>query len=537
MTFAGGVSDVSNVGIVRVASGVVTFLLLLTLAYPTVAVSAQPVIPTTARTVGAIPTTAHVGNRAIYRMVLAGTARSSSVSKKRICVDSRQRRISCPKSGKKARKTSTTRSSHLSAGRSAVSAGRAATLSQAANFEDVKIPSGVLEDLAIAGSLGLVAVKRRRQRAEVALGHSSLPIFARRLLGASRRAAPVSPLVTKLFTNASYLRILAGPAELMVPVAGVVLGIVATVSVHGSASLPSALLFILIASLGIIDALAGALAWLPFALTALLTGHLAHLNELTAVVFVGGLWFGVSPMLLIIRSVRPLGEERSEYWHLSGNIVIAGLLSYFLVAKLSDAAVMLTGSGADLTQHGTVAGVIVGAVAVLRYVVSFVVAQRRPDDFLAWTEVKVPAQLRPALWIAKSTEVAIVFGLVAHVLHLSAMTILLVLLYAIEQSAPFFMSKYHLSPLAHRLVPRDGGKILVLSLAIGVFTIWARHITDDPLLQASHILVRLMAMGLVLTGLSSMRGTSTPLSPLVRRSGGVLIVVVTILQLGGYLIH
>ena len=94
-----------------------------------------------------------------------------------------------------------------------------------------------------------------------------------------RHVGKYSELASRLLVDGSWARAMFGSAAFILWVAGVVLGLFSAASVHFQALPPTLPVMLAIIVLGILDAAAGATAWIVIAVAALLTGHVTTLAD------------------------------------------------------------------------------------------------------------------------------------------------------------------------------------------------------------------------------------------------------------------
>jgi DNA-binding beta-propeller fold protein YncE len=181
-------------------------------------------------------------------------------------------------------------------------------------------PTGELDAGAIAaagrgGTNGPAAVDRRFLSGVA--GHDAADRFSRRG-GATTRW--ITPMVGGPVDDASYLRALLGNLYFLLPIVGMVLGLVAGHSTSGQAVPPSLDLTLVLIALGAFDALSGLCALAGFTLVTLFTGNLigSHMGTaqpgvqtavytLTGLFGLGVLWFAGG---MVARRLRPYRAVR-----------------------------------------------------------------------------------------------------------------------------------------------------------------------------------------------------------------------------------
>jgi|GEM_PF-5079245 len=126
-----------------------------------------------------------------------------------------------------------------------------------------------------------------------------------------------TPMLSRSMSDGGYLRAMLGNVYFALPIAGLVLGIVAGVSTSGLAIPPSLALTLTLIVIGALDAMSGLLALTGFAIVTLVTGNLigSHMvtaqpgqqtavYTLTGLFGLGVLWFGGTQVPHRLRSLR-----------------------------------------------------------------------------------------------------------------------------------------------------------------------------------------------------------------------------------------
>ena len=426
----------------------------------------------------------------------------------------------------------------VSSARSTVSAARAATIGRVADLSN----AGLDGDLVLAGSAGAALAYSRRKRRGVDTAEEPTELeltggkFHQSLSRATLALSARFPLYGSLLGDGNYLRSIIGAAELFLVAVGAITGALAASGTHAHYVIPSVACFTVALLLGAVDALAGFAAWFTFTAVCLVSGNITRVADVTTLVLLGGLWFGVTIMISHMRPfLRPALENGDDWWQRGGDLVVGGLLTFFLVSKLTQSFPTLTGSGNLVAHHQNILGVLFGVVIVVRYVVTSLLSAQSPVKMALWASPPAKQSTKFA-WVSKISEMIIVTAIVAHALHITALTILLLVMYAIDLVAPYVMKQYTAPSAIYRLIPRAGGILLVIALAIGLLTKWSTSWSQNAHQQTTDVLVGLVSVAAVLTAASSIKGEGG-FSPVVRRLGGVVIVVVTALELSGHLIH
>ncbi len=193
------------------------------------------------------------------------------------------------------------------------------------------------------------------------------------------RLAHRSPLLARVTADGTYLRAIFGSASLLGPFAGLALGLLAVRDTGGGAVPPIAAVTIAITVIGVLDATAGFVAVLSFAIGVLVLGGIDSEAHLRLMLGLGALWF-VVPVLA--GAARPLRREPArsleESWDRAADFVIASLIGAWAVQKIVLALPGLAGEELALTAYANTAAYWVLAALLVRLCLETLAAHLYP---------------------------------------------------------------------------------------------------------------------------------------------------------------
>ena len=180
------------------------------------------------------------------------------------------------------------------------------------------------------------------------------------------RLARRSPLLARVAADGTYLRAILGSASLLGPLAGLVLGVAALRDTGGAALPPAATLTIAIAVLGVLDAAAGLIAVIVFAIGVLVLGGVSSSADLRVMLSLAALWFVVPVLAGAARPLRrPPSRSVAESWDRGADFVIASLVGAWAVHEIVLALPGMAGAQLAIAEHaGTAAVCVLAALAV-----------------------------------------------------------------------------------------------------------------------------------------------------------------------------
>jgi len=289
-------------------------------------------------------------------------------------------------------------------------------------------------------------------------------------------------LVARIGTDANYLRAAFGSAWLVLPFAGLVLGVLAAADSAWLPTAPSTWLTGVLIALAAVDAAAGAAAVVGFSAAVLIAGGLTFggvgfLDGLRGLLGLTVLWFVVPLVGAGARPFRRLVEPGRRYgWDRWGDALIAALASGLAVFAASAGLEDLTGRASEASHHaGTLALMAAGLVA-LRIGAEEVVADGYPSRLRAVQPLRPlasparPHRLRATV-IGGLLVLVFAHGVIGSCWQLwvgTAMCIVPGVVAAFDDRLPNFVE-------VHRRLPRG---VIRLSLVLVVGLLFAHLLAD-----------------------------------------------------------
>jgi hypothetical protein len=212
------------------------------------------------------------------------------------------------------------------------------------------------------------------------------------LAGFSATLPRVSPLLARIVGDAAPLRAFTGNLSFLLPLASLVLGIVAASSVGGIAEPAVTGLMIPLLVIGVFDALAGIIGAVSFAVVVAVSGGLVNASSVRSVIGVGLIIAGpgiIASSFRDIRRKRAVGSAAA--WERLTDLVVVPLIGAWTTIAIVSALPSLGGAAFPIADEARLFG-LVALVALLVKVLLEESAAR-------W----VPARMR-ALTPAESAE-------------------------------------------------------------------------------------------------------------------------------------
>lgn len=189
-----------------------------------------------------------------------------------------------------------------------------------------------------------------------------------------------SPLIARMVGDAAPLRAIVGSASLLLPIAGIALGVASAVAGHGIAEPPALGFLIALIIIGVVDALAGGLAALAFALTVAVMGGVIDWSSLRTLMGVAMLVTGPGLVASSFREIRRAAPNSfSAWWERAADLVIVPLLGAYTTYAVATALPPLGGSLFPVAEHAAQLGWLVAGVLVIKIVIEEVAARWFPE--------------------------------------------------------------------------------------------------------------------------------------------------------------
>lgn len=186
------------------------------------------------------------------------------------------------------------------------------------------------------------------------------------------------PLISRTIIDGNSIRAIFGGPAIFLPIIGIALGAIASISVEFQALPPSWILVSAIVIIATLDAFAGLAAGTTFFILALITGNINSRPEfLTAL---GLLILFFIPVLLAstFRPFRRLVNDRDEDWERLTDYLIATLLSFWVIAKMVGALAGLARLELPITSYAELIALIGGFFVGVRLFIEDYVSQHYP---------------------------------------------------------------------------------------------------------------------------------------------------------------
>jgi hypothetical protein len=350
------------------------------------------------------------------------------------------------------------------------------------------------------------------------------------------RAGPLSPLLARVLIDGSYVRAMLGSASLLLPLVGVVLGVLGALDTHGQALPPAVGLLTALAVLGVLDAFAGFVGGSVFVVVVAAAGGFGSAASIRTMLGLGVVWFAVP---LIAGAARPLrrhpGQTVADRRQRLGDFVIASLIGFWAIQKMISALPGLAQRPLPVARDATAIAFVVLAASVLRIALEGAASRWYPGRLAKVQPAAVPfsgaAQRIAAAFLRTGIFVFVAIAFTGNHWQLWATG----LLFLAPQVLSIYEGKFVNSTRLYRWLPRGILKTVIMlfvGTALGTLVL---RLVEHSANAALNALVLLAAASLALAGLSVFgRVGDEPEEGWLRWLGGVGVLGVGVLFVLGF---
>ena len=347
-------------------------------------------------------------------------------------------------------------------------------------------------------------------------------------LSAARWLSRISPLFPNAIEDATYLRVSLGNAWLLSPVMGVALGLLGTLSTEGFAVPPTTWVYLAIMALGILDASAGLIAFLIFAVGSLLSGHLLTLHAVATVLVLGFLWFGgaevihrIRPLTIATPGMRPV----DRWWRTLGDFVILPALVGFVFGALNSMMPFFTGLEVPVASEKHLIQVAAASAMLVRALGESLVRHHYRHRLAA---VRIPEPRHRSAtesFIAWLIKVAAGYALLWTLLGVRWQTFVTLGLFLMFEPVLALGQRFPKSNVIYRVLPRRLSKILMMALVGQMVYIVLASQVKDPRQMVGWALVSLAAVAILVLILGQFEGEDLPATWVTRLVGAMIVLI------------
>lgn len=346
----------------------------------------------------------------------------------------------------------------------------------------------------------------------------------------------ISPLLSRLISDSSYLQYSLGSLVLIFPLLGLLLGGIAFQDIQGVGGIttPSVAIVLAIVILGVFDASAGFVAALTFGFVALSSSRFQNIYDFRLFLGLALLFFSASFIANATRTLRKSRKD-SDAWERATDVIVGSLLTGWAIKCLVVALNGFAHLRLPLEKHATLIGVSAGLAIAARYLLEGYV-NRRNHYYLAYISPKNlhehNSSYRIIGWFVKGILFAFFavsfLGVTWHLWIALSIFMLPNILKTVRDSFPN-------SPTLFQVIPVGVPGLLFMTLFGKAYSDWISSLSLDPATESRSAFVLAAIPSLILTLLKmfgrepeagDVRWYRRPGNALIYRTGGVVFLAI-----------
>jgi hypothetical protein len=347
-----------------------------------------------------------------------------------------------------------------------------------------------------------------------------------------------SPMVGRVLQDGTYLRSLFGALWLLLPIAGVALGLASAFNTNFEVVMPSLALLSALVVIGTLDAFAGFLGAITFATAVLIGGGV---NSADAIRGLLGIWVMSFAVPMLASASRPFRRKNARglagMWDRGTDFVLVLLFGALAAGSMFSSLPGLTGFRPEFA--GNVAHIQIVAMMVLaaRFALENATAKLTPARYHELTDLAL-RDASNAQQIVSSLIRTAVYLFVAEVFIGNNWALWVGgVLYLAPKLVGLVVDKFPNVESLHRWMPRGIFKVTVMMLIARIWGLVLADLVSDPAQMVMFSFVFMGTPGVVATvlgwfGRSSTRAWS---QTWFTRIAGLIILIIGILMVRGVL--
>ena len=346
----------------------------------------------------------------------------------------------------------------------------------------------------------------------------------------------VSPLLAKILMNATYLRSIVGKFYPILPAVSIAVAIYAAVQNGAELSTPAWQLFIVLAVIGIFDALSGAVSFVAFLLVSVFAAGVSSNSQIALLIGIALIWFGPG---LVARAFRsPKFNGPSKIWELAVQVAISAALVGWITVSAVSTLPAIAGTTLVAANHVTDFALALSIAVAARVLVEALIARKDPSLVIDSALPQTSWAQRIISWLLRFGIFALIAGAIfGYNVYVLVGTFLFVLPIALH----WFANKLPNFPWLWRMLPAGlPGLNLVLVIAGFASALAATMFSGDLAPAQAFMLLPIPLLVLAILGLFGRHGVTVDAQrPVlsermiwVYRIGGIIMFVISLKLMG-----
>ena len=297
---------------------------------------------------------------------------------------------------------------------------------------------------------------------------------------ASLRVSKFSPLLSKIFIDASYLRAMFGSISALTIPFGLILGAQALINAHFQALPPTWKILATMIVLGLIDSFAGLISTLVFVLGIACAGNVHNLNQFLTIFSIMAIC--ISPAI-IASSFRPLRrkiEGHEHPWERIVDYALASILTGWTISKFVGTLNVIAGKQLPIAGHAAQIGLVAGITVLIRMAfedLSTYLYPQRTSKFLIQLEKPSTNQQYISLLLKGIVFAVVMKTFVGVNIQLVLGTAFFVLPNILKLSVGHILPK---SRLLHFAIPKGAIRVITMTVVGSLFAALSKKLFTTP---------------------------------------------------------
>lgn len=318
------------------------------------------------------------------------------------------------------------------------------------------------------------------------------------------RVSPHSPIVARTIADGNYLRAMFGSAASLLLLPGAALGLIALNDTSGQALPPATWIVMAIIALAVLDAMAGFVSGLIFALGVVLAGNFTSRDEVLTIAGLFIIFYAPSLLASSIRPLRRIAQDRDSLWERVTDYSLVTLLSGWTMFKMIGGLNALAGVQLLITFDAQKIGYWTSIFVFIRLVLEDFATYRYPVRLNQTSgEMKEPDRVHKI--IALELKIFIFVELAMPFVGYNIKLLLGTLIFITPSIIGiFFDDRLPKFRVLHRILPSGAFKLVAMVFIGAISAGWIQGLFSDPRTFLAWSFVVLAIPGLILSLLNKM---------------------------------
>ena len=290
----------------------------------------------------------------------------------------------------------------------------------------------------------------------------------------------LSPSLARSFVDSSYLRAIFGSLSLLIYPIAVWVGILAAREDSVHPVVPSAVMFLALITLGILDSFAGLVAGVAFTVATFVEGNIATQDQLLTTAGILAIAFTPSLIASAFRPLRRVADDKRERWERLKDYALVTVLMGWAISKIVAALNGLSGEKLDIANDAKRLGIYAALILLARLIGEEVATYAYPKRLLSTTPQLPDPKIRQR-FTTLILKTLILFVVAAPFVGVNNQLYLGLAIFMLPAAATIlFKEKLPESKLIGKLIPNGALKIIVMIVVGSLFASFIESLYSNP---------------------------------------------------------